>query len=182
MREIPQNTLIRIYRPKVTDDYIDGFVVGMGPEFIIIHNFDQENVMLKGYAVIRIEDIGKYTVFDDEECFFLKALQLRKQIPRPVPNIKLTDYYELFHSIDINQYPLIAIEREKLDDTICFIGKIFKITKNTITLKKIGSNGRWIDKGRYNLFDITKIGFGGGYVEALWLVANKKQALRRKEK
>ncbi len=83
------------------------------------------------------------------------------------------------------QFPLVTIHRESMDDSVCYIGKVAKFTPKTVTLDKIDPAAEWNESTRYNLKDITRVDFGGGYENALWEVSEderkKREQVRRRQ-
>ena len=63
-----------------------------------------------------------------------------------------------------------------MDDDVCFIGKVAKLTDKTVTLEEIDPAARWEGVRRFRFADITQVGFGGAYEESLWLVAEDEKA------
>jgi hypothetical protein len=53
------------------------------------------------------------------------------------------------------------------------------MAEKIVTLKKIDPDARWGDTKRYRFRDLTKVDFGGGYEEALMLVAAGNKRKRR---
>lgn len=77
-------------------------------------------------------------------------------------------------------FSLIMIEREKVDNEICNIGKLQKIKKKSFVLEKIDSSAEWTDTYEYKFKDLTKVGFDGFYENTLSFVAENRSKLEKK--
>ncbi len=160
--------LVEIDRTPEIKDKDRGYVIGANEAFLML-NYLCMDMVLNGYSVFPTEDITAYRVYDDDDGFASKALRARKQSPRTQPRIELTDFPSLFESAN-RVFPLITIHRERMDDSVCFIGRVEKLTDRTVTLKEIDPAAKWERTRRYRFADITRIDFGGPYESALWLV------------
>ena len=61
---------------------------------------------------------------------------------------------------------------EDEDGEISYVGQIVDIDANAIVLRELDPNAAWYpDTGAYEFAAIGSIGFGSGYLEALWQVA-----------
>jgi len=70
---------------------------------------------------------------------------------------------------------LVAISCDFYRPDVSWIGAVEKIGKNTLTMLEVTTNARWYrESTRFDLADITEIGFGGGYEDALQAVAGDK--------
>ncbi|MEQ9568347.1 MAG: hypothetical protein RLN85_21480, partial [Pseudomonadales bacterium] len=59
---------------------------------------------------------------------------------------------------------------------VCFIGKIASVGEETLSLDTISTNAKWDEQGMdFRLSDITQVGFGGAYEDALFAVASRTQ-------
>ena len=165
-----EDQIVKIDRSPEIEDKIEGYIVGVSELFVMLHALDPEYINLNGYIVLRIEDIQRYRMRDDHEFFLHRALKLKGIAPVSQPEIDLSTFPTLLASA-IAHFPLVTIHREVMDADICFIGRVQKLTEKTVTLKEISPAAKWDRTRRYNFKDITRIDFGGGYEEALALVA-----------
>lgn len=171
--------LVRIDRQPIDEDMLEGYVVGTSEKFVLLHVLDP-NMYLNGYTAIRVDDVKRYRVLEDNDFFANKALELRKQFPQPLKKLNLSDLRSLIETAN-RLYPIITIHREKMNNKVCFIGKAAKLTDKTVTLYEISPAAKWNITRRYNFRDITKVDFGGGYEGALWLVAKKRKNKKRRK-
>jgi hypothetical protein len=164
------NRLINFKR-KGYDDPIDGIVVDYNNEYTLINTVDS-NIHLDGYAVVSNESISSYKVYHDKD-FLKKALKVQGLKCQKIKGVDLSNWVNVIKSVN-NLYPLVALHRELIDNTICFIGSLAKCTEKTVSLKLINSSSEIEREKRFNLKDITKVEFGGNYERCLWLLADKK--------
>lgn len=75
-------------------------------------------------------------------------------------------------------YPLITIHREKVDNTVCYVGRVKRLKSKTFTLYAIDTQAVWYGTRRFRYKDVTRIDFGGLYEKALWMYA---QVVEQKE-
>lgn len=165
-----EGQIVRIDRSPQIEDEIDGYVVGVSDLFLLLHSIDPNYINLNGYIVLRAQDVHRYRIRDDSEFFLNRAFHLKGIQPVPQSEINLSSFRELLDSANL-LFPLVTIHRELMDAEICFIGCGQKLTDKTVTLKEINPAAKWEQTRRYNFKDITRIDFGGGYEEALALVA-----------
>ena len=67
--------------------------------------------------------------------------------------------------------PLVTLHTEVVDPTVCFIGRPARLTHRSVRLLEITPQGEWHDRPTKWVFsDVTRVGFGGRYEDALALV------------
>lgn len=164
--------LIELNRKPIADEHLQGYVVGVGLQFVLLHILD-DNMILNGYSAIRLSDIRGSRHLADKDRFAERALELRRLGPIPLPSISLDSLPELLITGDQN-FPMITIHREKMSTETCYIGKIAKLTDKTLMLDEIDTSAKWSRMRRYRLADITRVDIGGLYEEALLLVAESR--------
>jgi hypothetical protein len=135
---------------------------------------------LNGYSVIRNDDVSLYAVYDRPELLRFQ-LRLKGIKPEAQPQISVASLPDLLNSID-GRFPFTTIHREEMNDEVCFIGRLAGMTSKTFTLDEVDDCAEWIGLRRYRFADITKVDFGGGYEEALALVARPDMKLKRKKR
>jgi len=179
-RMIRSKYLVKFSRKPIDDYRLYGFVLACSETLTLLHVLDKDTYTLNGYSVIRNEDVSLYAVYDRPDYYFeSRVLKLKGITPKPQPDIALASISDLLTSID-KLYPLITIHREEINNDVCSIGRLDGLTPKTFTLFEIDSCAEWDGPHRYRFGDITRVDFGGGYEEALALVA--RQDLKRKKK
>jgi hypothetical protein len=165
------NRLVEFDRKPVANDKLRGFVLAYGDSLTLLNLFDPD-FYLNGYTVIRNDNVRRYRILDEPNSFISRALKLKRIKPQPNPGVSIESMPEILSSAN-DAFPLITIHREKISDEVCYIGRLDKMTEKTFTLYEIDPNAEWEGIHRYRIRDITRVDFGGGYEEALALVAKR---------
>ncbi|MGO2353905.1 MAG: hypothetical protein ACTH58_04110 [Marinomonas foliarum] len=166
-----RNNVVRIFREELDgpDSWTDGFVVDANEEMVLLQLVD-DSVRLNGYQVLFLEDISDFAHPAPFNDFQKKVLSLRGEEVVD-PEVDLDDLAVML--IDISEeFGLVTLHREEIEPDSCEIGRVVRADSVTYELEEIGSDARWFDETfEYDLYDITRIEFGGAYEEAL-LMAN----------
>ncbi|MBJ7553082.1 hypothetical protein [Marinomonas spartinae] len=166
-----RNNVVRIFREDLDgpDNWTDGFVVDANEEMVLLQLVD-DGVHLNGYQILFLEDISDFVHPAPFNDFQKRVLALRGEEVED-PEVDLDDLAVLL--IDISEeYGLVTLHREEVEPDSCEIGRVVKADAVTYELEEIGSDARWFDDTfEYDLYDITRIEFGGAYEEAL-IMAN----------
>ncbi|ETI61879.1 hypothetical protein [Marinomonas profundimaris] len=164
-----RNNVVRIFREELDgpDSWTDGFVVDANEEMVLLQLVD-DSVRLNGYQVLFLEDISDFAHPAPFNDFQKKVLSLRGEEVVD-PEVELDDLAVLL--IDISEeFGLVTLHREEVEPDSCEIGRVIKADAVTYELEEIGSDARWFDDTfEYDLYDITRIEFGGAYEDALML-------------
>ena len=71
-------------------------------------------------------------------------------------------------------FPLVTFHRDRVDPDCCWIGRVLDISQGYVSLIELAPNAIWdAEPGYYRLTSITRVDFGGGYEEALYLVGGE---------
>jgi hypothetical protein len=166
-----RNNVVRIFREELDgpDGWTDGFVVDANEEMVLLQLVD-DSVRLNGYQILFLEDISDFAHPAPFNDFQKKVLALRGEEVVD-PEVVLEDLAVLL--IDISEeFGLVTLHREEIEPDSCEIGRVVRADAVTYELEEIGSDARWFDDTfEYDLYDITRIEFGGAYEDAL-LLAN----------
>lgn len=166
-----RNNVVRIFREELDgpDGWTDGFVVDANEEMVLLQLVD-DSVRLNGYQILFLEDISDFAHPAPFNDFQKKVLALRGEEVID-PEVELDDLAVLL--IDISEeFGLVTLHREEIEPDSCEIGRVVRADAVTYELEEIGSDARWFDDTfEYDLYDITRIEFGGAYEDAL-LLAN----------
>lgn len=149
---------------------VDGFVTGVGAAWVALAKLDDQ-VLPDGWSLLRLRDIKSISIDPDPDCFEIKALRARNLWPPTPTDVALDDVAALIRSA-ARAEPVITVFVEDDRPHICWIGSVMSLGERTLRLLEIDTQGEWRRKPRaIDLEDITRIEFGGGYEEALRLVA-----------
>ncbi|KJZ10696.1 MAG: hypothetical protein ACPGUE_18455 [Marinomonas sp.] len=165
-----RNNLVRIFREELDgpDNWSDGFIIDANEEMVLLQLVD-DSIRLNGYQILFLEDISDFVHPAPFNDFQKKVLELREEEAQN-PEIELGDLSQIL--LDISEdFGLVTLHREELESDSCEIGRVVKADEVSFELEEIGSDARWFDETyEYDLYDITRIEFGGAYEEALLLV------------
>ncbi len=159
------------------DSYtIKAYVQDIGPQFFLAAIVN-DDIRLNGFTCFRLTDIRKISP-EPYANFIEQVLKKRRQKIPAIPHIDLSSVSGLLTSAN-QAYPLIAVHQQKLDPDICQIGRIVNVHRHHVSLLRIQPGAVWNDTAdSYKLSDITRLDFGGGYEDALYLAAKKLSASR----
>jgi hypothetical protein len=160
---------VRRWIPKA--EHVEGFVVGQSPDWVLFARLSAR-IEIDGWIAIRRADIQSVALYPTEDCFEIKALKARGQWPPAEPAQAGLDSVAQLLADASATTPLVGIFREFERPNACWIGAVHKTTAVTTSLLEVNVAGGWARKPRhFDLDDITRLDFGGGYEEALHLVA-----------
>jgi len=167
----PRKVLVRFSRPFDVGS-TEGYILDAGAEFFLMALVD-DTIHFDGFLCLRYKDIRKLQAPAKFETFIAAALKQRgERIAKP-PSVSLASISDLLLTAATN-FPLVTIHREKADPEVCHIGRIAGLSKKQVALLEIGPDAIWHEAPTlYSLKEITQIGFGGGYEDALFLVGGE---------
>jgi hypothetical protein len=146
-----------------------GYVLDIGPRFFLVEGV-YDCVILNGFECYRVSDVRNLKVPHKHAAFIEAALKKLGQRRQRKPPVKLGSLKELLESAN-RAFPLVAIHRERLRPDVCHIGRVIGTNKDCVSLLEIEPGAKWERKPtEYQLSEITQVGFGGSYEEALHLV------------
>lgn len=151
-------------------DRVDGFVTGIGAAWVALAKLD-DGLRADGWSVLRLGDIKSVSIDPDPDCFEVKALRARSLWPPTPTDVALDEVVALLRSAArADSVTTVFVEDDR--PGVCWIGAVLSVDEQTLRLLEIDPQGEWRRKPRaFDLQDITRIDFGGGYEEALRLVA-----------
>jgi hypothetical protein len=162
-------TLIEFDRRPQIYERITGYVLDFSDSFILLHLLEWNTFALNGYVVIRAQDVNRQRIFNRDSYWQSRAAKKNKFKPIH-PQVSIASLLDAISTAD-KAFPLITIEKELVADDKCWIGKLAGFTSKTVTIHGLNPNAEWIERSRFNLNEITKVAFGGGYETALALSA-----------
>ena len=145
-----------------------GFLLVQSAELSLVHVLT-EDYLLNGYAVIHHSSVRAWRTIEPEE-FTARAVRLKRLRPKPVPGLDLSDWKSAIASAG-ERFPLLAIHRETECPGVCFIGRLLEVNSRSAAIEELDTQASWTGPARYALRQITRLGFGGGYEDALARVA-----------
>lgn len=163
-------TFIRFRRRfEKSSGFFRGYVIAVGREFFLL-SLVGDTVRYDGFAFFRIKDISKMDR-DPSSTFAETALRKRKQRSPRATGLRTGNIREMLVSAG-RAFPLVTIHREEIDPNVCWIGRILVVGQQNLSILEISPAAIWeTNPSSYRLKEITRVDFGGGYEDALYLVA-----------
>ncbi|HJT99100.1 MAG TPA: hypothetical protein VJ696_12365 [Rhodanobacteraceae bacterium] len=169
-RALEQHTALRIRRERIQAGTIHGYVVGLSRDFCLVAEVG-DAIRFDGYLAIAIADITSLDV-DPAREFVERALALRGETLVIPDGFALEDWAAIARSA-ATIAPLVSINMVEDDEgEISYVGQVVETDASAIVLRELDPNAAWYpDTGAYEYEAIGSIGFGSGYLDALWQVA-----------
>lgn len=171
LREAMESRMpMRFQRDRVQAGIIHGFVVGLSREFCLIAEVG-DSLRFDGYLAVAIGDLSLVET-DPAAEFVQKALALRGEMLNVPPGFDLDDWATIARSAATCS-ELISINMVEDDQgEISYVGQLADAESDALILREVDPNAEWYpDTGAYEYDAIGSIGFGTGYLDALWQVA-----------
>ncbi len=165
-----QRIALRILRERLQPGVIHGYVVAISRDFCLIAEVG-DSMRFDGYIAIAIADISSLEI-DPSRDFVEKALAMRGEKLLIPENFQLDDWAAIARSASASA-PLISVNMIEDDEgEISYVGQLDGTEANALVLRELDPNAQWYpDNGAYEFEAIGSIGFGSGYLDALWQVA-----------
>src|SRR5690606_17193632 len=167
---LEQRIPLRLRRERLQPGVIHGYVVGLSRDFCLIAEVG-DAMRFDGYVVLAVADI---TVAEEDPSreFVEKALALRGETLRVPEDFVLDDWSTIARSA-MRVAPLISVNMiEDEEGEISYVGQLVDVVAEGLVLRELDPNAQWYpDTGGYEFEAIGSIGFGSGYLDALWQVA-----------
>lgn len=176
MRLTPSQTIVRLERAALEAGHVRGRIVATSAKLVAVAIVSDE-IRCDGFNVFRRADISKLTAPDPYAEFVVAALRLRGNTFPRARGLDLTSWHALVRWACL-RYPLVTIHLEARDRDACYIGRPTRMTSRTLTLATIAPDAVWHDEDPLVVpwADVTQVGFGGAYEDALALVAREREA------
>ncbi|WP_440224900.1 hypothetical protein ACQQ2N_06575 [Dokdonella sp. MW10] len=165
-----QHIPMRFARERIQPGWIHGFVVGLSREYCLIAEVG-DAMRYDGFVVLAISDLSQIEE-DPSREFVEKALALRGEPLVVPPDFRLDDWGTIAQSA-MRLAPIISVNVVEDDaGEISYIGQLTELESDGLILREVDPNAHWYaDTGDYGFDEIASIGFGTGYLDALWQVA-----------
>ncbi len=169
-RALDEHVPVRIQRERVQAGMLHGYLVGLSRDFCLVAEVG-DAIRFDGYIAIAIADISAIDT-DPAREFVDRALALRGESLRVPAGFVLDDWATIARSAAAIA-PLLSVNMiEDEDGEISYVGELVDVDANALVLREIDPNAAWYpDTGAYEFEAIGSIGFGSGYLDALWQVA-----------
>lgn len=145
-----------------------GYVLEMGPKHFLLA-LVSDHIWFDGFECFRVSDLTEL----NEDPYFLfaeAALEARGEHIPAKPNVNLASIGELLITAN-SAFPLVTVHCEQADSNVCWLGRVVGLGRGYCSFLEINPDATWEDTPRrFRLSEITRIGFGADYEDALHLV------------
>jgi hypothetical protein len=150
---------------------VRGYVLDVGPQFFLLL-LVSDRIWFDGFECLRIADIR--SMKPDPHAAFVEAALRKRRARRPrKPPVSVRSVAGMVKSAG-RAFPLVAVHREEIDSSVCWIGRVLRVREGRVSLLEIDPAAKWRDRAtEFRLTELTRLGFGGDYESALHLVAGK---------
>lgn len=162
--------LVHVRRWIPHADRLEGFVVGIGADWVALQRLS-DRITFDGWYLIRRKDIQAVSIDPEPDSFEVRALQARDMWPPSAPEVNLEDAVGAITS-SAGLATMVSVFDEFDRPDVCWIGALVSVDADRLRLLEVNAHGGWARKPRaFDPADVTRLDFGGGYEEALLLVA-----------
>src|SRR4051812_18091317 len=171
-RALDERAPVRIHRERIQPGVIHGFVVALSRDFCLVAEVG-DAIRFDGHLAIAISDITSLET-DPAREFVERALALRGETLAVPLDFRLEDWAAIARSAAAIA-PLISVNMlEDEEGEISYVGQVVAIDQGAVIMRELDPNAAWYpDTGAYEFEAIGSIGFGSGYLDALWQVAGE---------
>ena len=165
--------LVQVTRRLKGADRLEGFLVGHGERWVLLHLVTPHGFSLDGYVAVRTVDIKSCKRWGKEHGSFpSRCLAYFGEIPVVPRGIDLSRTHRLIVTAAA-RWPLLTLFVENDDPDVCFVGQPVSVSSRRLRLLPISPAAQWQEEPiRYDLRDVTRVQFGGRYEEALYALGN----------
>ena len=165
--------LVKFYVP-FEEGSTSGYALDVGPRFFLLALVD-ERIRFNGFQCLRLQDVRRLQTPATYAAFKEAALAIRGERVPDKPSVCLDSIEQILLTAS-RAFPLVCINREKTDPSVCEIGRVVGVGRDKVTLLKIDPDAVWdYETQKYKLGEITRVDFGGGYEEALILAGGEPE-------
>jgi len=166
-----RRTLIKCWRKRFdgTNSTL-AYVVAVGRDLAAFQVLGND-LRFDGFLIYRLRDVSRVHSPAATRAFVEKSLKLRGQRRPAAGRIDVASVRAALEWAN-RRFPLVAIHREEVNNNTCHIGRIEEFGARTFKLYAIAPDAQFQeDRDTFAYSDVTRIDAGGGYEEALALVA-----------
>ncbi|MDQ6947517.1 MAG: hypothetical protein M3256_14900 [Actinomycetota bacterium] len=163
--------LVRVVRSIRRADKLEGYVLKIGAEWLLLHVLNPD-MFLDGHVAVRVSDVRSVKTLGSDS-FAARALRHYGDRPRKLSNIELRSTRAVIASAG-KAFSLVTIHIERRDPSVCYIGIPVALSTKALRLREISSEAHWDEEPTtYWLRDITRVDVGGRYERALLAVGGR---------
>lgn len=169
---LDQRVPMRIQRESLQPGMIHGYVIALSRDYCLIAEVG-DAMRFDGYIVIAVADISSLE-HDPSREFVDKALALRGELLVVPEDFRLDDWTSIAQSAAACA-PLISVNMVEDDEgEVSYVGQLVAVESAGLVMRELDPNAQWYpDTGVYEFEAVGSVGFGSGYLDALWQVAGQ---------
>ena len=153
---------------RFEDSPVRGYVLDIGPRFFLMAVVS-DRIWFDGFECFRLRDVSE-VMADPYTRFAESALRKRGERVPKNPRVSVASIEQVLLTAG-RAFPLVTIQREQIDPSACWIGRVLGAARGRLSLLEINPDATWDKKpSNYRLSEITRVNFGGDYENALHLV------------
>ena len=169
LREALRNRMLVNFTRPFEAGSVSGYVLDMGPRFFLVAAVE-DAIRFNGFQCFRLCDVRELHVPHQYAGFAEAALKKRRERMPKKPRVIVARIEALLASAN-KAFPLVTIHEERVDPTVCWIGRVLKVDRGRVSLLEISPDATWDERpNEHELREITRVDFGGDYENALCLV------------
>lgn len=147
-----------------------GYLLDFNSEWVLL-KYNPNDYEMDGYIVLRDKDITHYKR-DSKDRFTEKILNLKGHKPKRNEKIPIADINTIVNYLSDK---FGAFQFDMRSNTLCWLGKVKKITGQTLDLHNLTPRGKWNNKMKpFPMGNIRTILFDTDYINSLMLIGRKK--------
>lgn len=163
---------VRIFRKGMEDAWIEGFVIGCGPEFFVMAVLD-DAPGLDGFGCLRYTAVSKCVNPAPSAGAIAKALRAQGERPERPEELAAPELADILKFAS-RRYGLVTIEDQE-DPEGALIGRVRLVSASFLQIRFIGPDADWDPELTEMDFDeIRRVDFGGAFEQDLWREARSR--------
>ena len=168
---ILKRLIIDIYTEPIIDKVYSGICLVANTDILMFLNYDEDNDEFDGFTIIKNKDFKAYQVWEKNEYKTIKNNNSQKLIE----SINVSNFSNIKQALINLSSELIAIYTYENKNSY-YVGQINSINENIVELRLINENSEWINNRKFNIEEVSYIGFRTSYERQLKekIVPNKK--------
>lgn len=149
------NQLIDIDFYPNKDLIYSGVCLKQNAQISVLINFNTKEGCFDGFTIFRSNEITKYRNWTDREIARVKN-DNRRDFQSILPLERIRTFYSVLNSLSRDN--LISFFTNNVNKSYQ-VGQIIGLTRNNLTLRLIGQDGKWMEKRKIKLAHINYFSF-----------------------
>jgi len=116
-KALSDGRLVKRVRRKCDECSLDGFVVGVGEDWFVLHQMENA-MLLNGFCALRIRDVNQLEPRAPNRTFLERSLRMRGCRKQKPHRIDLRSTRSIIETVQA-RYPVVTIHREFIKPDVC---------------------------------------------------------------